>query len=159
MLCSILHHSQSTHQAAMQAAGGRLGSHSILNLLAQPTAVLENRARRNTRGQMSPQTGKTPRCLWLSPRPDHTLFMGDQYIGLCCRVLQPYTNEELRDLRQHGDSDIGTDTAQGTQRSAGAAEGQAGERSGHEQVYVPGSGWVDSSETDLTGETSPVGCC
>jgi len=61
---------------------------------------------------------------------------------LRCRVLQPYTDSELRGMREQGESE-----AHGTEGPSPPQEEGVG---GHGKVYT-GAGWVDPSETDLGG--------
>ena len=65
------------------------------------------------------------------------------------RVLQPYSKEELRDMRKQGDIDMGLSPEGSDQASDGVQENDKSGR--HDKVFVPKLGWVDQSVADLEG--------
>ena len=64
-----------------------------------------------------------------------------------CRVLQPYTKEELKSMHQQGNSDLGM--VEAGDKPDNSMEKEALSR--HDKVFVPQLGWVDQSEVDLQG--------
>lgn len=66
-----------------------------------------------------------------------------------CRVLQPYTKEELHDMHQQGDIDMGVRSEDPARQQA---QGRGHSSSSHDRVFVPKVGWVDQTEADLEGQ-------
>ena len=66
-----------------------------------------------------------------------------------CRVLQPYTKEELQDMHRQGDSDMGIKPGGSSRQQEGSRSSE--EVSRHDRVFVPHLGWVDQSEAQLEG--------